>query len=68
MEYYNQFLKWNLTVNLSFLKRERGRTVNVILQSFQTVYLEQYDRCIPFTVTDRYHDRSWPFSERFWAF
>ncbi len=41
------------TVFLSFLKRERERTVNVILQSFQTVYLVQYDRCIPFNVPDR---------------
>jgi hypothetical protein len=38
-------------VILSFLKRER--TVNVILQSFLTVYLVQYDRFIPFTVPDR---------------
>ena len=41
------------TVILSFLKRERERTVNVILQSFLTVYLVQYDRFIPFTVPDR---------------
>jgi hypothetical protein len=32
------------TVILSFLKRERERTVNVILQSFLTVYFVQYDR------------------------
>jgi hypothetical protein len=43
----------NTTVILSFLKRERERTVNVILQSFQTVYLVQYDRYIPFTVPCR---------------
>jgi hypothetical protein len=42
------------TVILSFLKRERDRTVNVILQTFQfIVYLVQYDRCLPFTVPDR---------------
>jgi hypothetical protein len=41
----------NNTVILSFLKCER--TVNVILQSFLTVYLLQYDRFMPFTVPDR---------------
>jgi hypothetical protein len=47
------------TVILSFLKRELERTLNVILRSFLTVYLVQYDRFIPFmTVPDRYHDRS----------
>ena len=58
---------WNVTVILSFLKRERERTVTVILQSF---YLVQYDRCIPFTVPDRSQfltvtmtnpNRSWKF-------
>jgi hypothetical protein len=48
----------NSTVILSFLKRERERTVNVILQSFMTVYRVQYDRFIRFTVPERYHDRS----------
>jgi hypothetical protein len=43
----------NNTVILSFLKRERERTVNVILQTFRIVYLAQYDRFIPFTVPDR---------------
>jgi hypothetical protein len=43
----------NNTVILSFLKRERERTVNVILQSFLTVYLVHYDRFVPFTVPDR---------------
>ena len=66
--------KWKYTVIHSFLKRERERTVNVILQSFLTVYLVQYDRFIPFTVpdrppfltvTDHYHDR---YHDRFWAF
>ena len=45
----------------------RDRTVNVILQSFQTVYLVQYDRWIPFTVPDR----SWQFLtilDRSWAY
>ena len=45
----------NNTVILSFLKCER--IVNVILQSFLTVYLVQYEHFIPFTVPDRYHDR-----------
>jgi hypothetical protein len=40
-------------VILSILKRERERTVNVILQSFLTVYLVQFDRFIPFTIPDR---------------
>ena len=60
--------KKRCTVILSFLKREREFTVNAILQSFLTVYLVQYDRFIPFTVPDRYFDRSWPFqsvSKRF---
>jgi hypothetical protein len=52
---FNQFLLQISTVILSFLKRERERdhTVNVILQTFQTVCLVQYDRFIPFTVPDR---------------
>jgi hypothetical protein len=41
------------TVILSFLKRERERTVSVILQSYLNVYLVQYDRFIPFTLPDR---------------
>jgi len=60
-------------VFLSFLKRERERTVNVILQTFQTVCLVKYDRSWPFNVPDRspfltvtmtVPDRSWPFRKR----
>ena len=54
------------TVILLFSKRERESTVNVILQSFQTVYLVQYDRFIPFTVPGRSLSlavhRPWPFT------
>jgi hypothetical protein len=60
------FNTFTSTVILSFLKRERERTVNVILQSLQTVYLVQYDRFIPFTLPDRSPflavHRSWPFT------
>jgi hypothetical protein len=53
---------FNNTSSVSFvLKRER--TVNVILQSFQTVYLVQYDRCIPFNVLTVH--RSWPLPWQF---
>ena len=41
------------TVVLTFLKRERDRTVNVILQMFQIVYLVQCDRFVPFTFPER---------------
>ena len=39
-------------VFLSILKRERERTVNVILQKFQTVYFVQYELFRPSNVPD----------------
>jgi hypothetical protein len=44
---HRMYLSSNFTVILSFLKRER----DVILQTFQTIYLLQYERFRPSNVT-----------------
>jgi hypothetical protein len=52
---YNfQFYYSKNTVFLSFLKRERGRTMNVILLTFQTVHLVQYERFRSPNVPERF--------------
>jgi hypothetical protein len=55
-----------ITVILSFLERERERDFAIV----SVHYLVKYDRCIPFTVPDRYspflkrpgtvNDQGWP--------
>ena len=47
---------------LSFLKRERERSVNVFHYSFQSVYCVTTRKFLG--VPDRYHDHSWPSLKR----
>jgi hypothetical protein len=41
-------------IDLLSLKRERERTVNMILQTFQAVYLVKFELFRSFNVTDRF--------------